>query len=709
MTEKRALLFAIAGLAVLLQTGRASDRDVLPSLSSGQVQAIIDRASGERALDDIRRLSLIHRWFVSPGYDEAASYVLEKARKIGLTGVAMEKFPADGKTHYATSLSLPRWTVDRAELRMVAPEAKHLISWAEMPTALASNSRSAAVEAELIDVGEGVQASDYEGKDVTGKLVLASSPQGKGRIELVHRLAVLERGAAGVVSYRSYYLDDFPDLVTWDHIFTFEKNGRTSTFGFCVSKRLGRELQGLLRNGQKVVLRADIKADISRGEYGVVQGSIPGKEFPDQEVWFIAHLDHANPGANDNASGSAAVLECARALLDLIKSGALPGPRRTLRFFWVPEVYGTYAYLVSHPERVRKAVAVINLDMVGENQTLCGSTFQVTRTPDSVPSFLNDVLSSGLDLLLGGPLLPGHETLGSFTITSPTGTREPWRARLVPYSGGSDHEVLMGGGLQVPATMFGSWPDYFYHTNEDTPDKCDPTQLRRAIVLAMMTAGSIANMDASSAVDFAERMYARALQRMGLDREKAGETLQRGRPGSEDLGEALNLIDHGVERESGALSSLLRLFPGEKDLERTIRQKIEGLGLERESARRDVRDSCLALCSRRKVDPPQAPAGLTPEEKEAARLIPSRLPEFPGPLSDEYIVLKLESKGIPYRNLFSEAAGFEIGAFIDGKRSVLDIRNAASAECGPVRLADVREYVQKLAAAGVIVLKKPNL
>ena len=71
MTEKRALLFAIAGLAVLLQSGRASDRDVLPSLSSGQVQAIIDRASGERALDDIRRLSLIHRWFVSPGYDEA--------------------------------------------------------------------------------------------------------------------------------------------------------------------------------------------------------------------------------------------------------------------------------------------------------------------------------------------------------------------------------------------------------------------------------------------------------------------------------------------------------------------------------------------------------------------------------------------------------------------------------------------------------------
>ena len=396
MIRKRALLIAVAGLALLLQAGRAaSDRDVLPSLNLGQVLSIIDRASGERALDHIRHLSVIHRWFVSPGYDEAAAYVRDEARKIGLDGVAIEKFPADGKIYYATSLSLPRWTVEKAELRMVAPEAKHLVSWAEMPTALASNSRTAAVEAELVDVGEGVRAADYDGKDVAGKLVLASSPQGKGRIELVHRLAVLERGAAGVISYRGYYLDDFPDLVTWDHLFTFEKNGRTSTFGFCVSKRLGRELQRLLRDGRKVILRADVKADLSPGEFGVVEGSIPGREFPDQEVWFIAHLDHANPGANDNASGSAAVLECARAFLDLFKSGALPGPRRTLRFFWVPEVYGTYAYLASHPERVRKAVAVINMDMVGENQALCGSTFQVTRTPDSMPSFLNDVLQSG--------------------------------------------------------------------------------------------------------------------------------------------------------------------------------------------------------------------------------------------------------------------------------------------------------------------------
>ena len=684
--RRRALIIMVIGLSAVLRGGPApEDPAVLPSLSSGRVRAIIDRASGERALNDIRRLSLLHRWFVSPGYDEAASYIMAEARKIGLEGVGLETFPSDGKACYAASLSVPRWSVESAELRMIAPEAKHIISWAEMPIALASNSRSAAVEAELVDVGEGVHPSDYDGKDVAGKLVLASSPQGKGRIDLVHRLAVLDRGAAGVVSYRSYYPDDFPDLVTWDHLYTLEKNGRTSTFGFCVSKRLGRELQSLLAAGRKVVLRADIKADLSPGAYGVVEGSIPGTEFPGQEVWLIAHLDHANPGANDNASGSAAILECARAFQELIRSGALPKPLRTVRFLWVPEVYGTFAYLVSHPERVRKAVAVINMDMVGENQALCGSTFQATRTPDSVPSFLNDLLSSGLDLLLGGPPLPGHETQGSFAITSPTGTRDPWHARLVPYSGGSDHEVFMGGGLQVPATMFGSWPDYFYHTNQDTPDKCDPTALRRAVVLGMMTAGSIAGMDSASAVALADGLYARAVQRMGLDLEKALVILEQGRPGSEDLKEALNLIERGAERETGTISSLSKLFPGNKDLGLTIRRKIEALGPARESAEREVRAACLALCARRNVDPARTPAGLTPEEKAAASLVPSRVPDFPGPLSDEYIAVKLESLGIPYSNPFPEAAGFEVGAFIDGRRSVLEIRNAVSAECGPVR------------------------
>ncbi len=705
MLKKNAvLLMTILAFPLVIGSGQDSRPDPLPALGPGQVQAIIDRVSGERALNDVRRLSLLHRWFNSDGYDEAAAYVLGEARSIGLSGAGIEKFPADGKILYSTHRTLPRWNVKEAELSMTAPQRRRLVSWEETPTVLASNSRSADVEAELVDVGEGVQASDYEGRDVRGKFVLASSPQAKGRIEVVHRLAVLERGAAGVVSYRSYYLDDFPDLVTWDHIWTLEKDGRTSTFGFCVSKRMGWELRRLLQEGEKVVLRAKVETSLGPGEYGVVQGSIPGAEFPDQEIWFTAHLDHANPGANDNASGSAAILESARAFSALIKAGLLPQPKRTLRFLWVPEIYGTIAYLTRHPEAAGKIIAVINMDMVGEDQKLCGSTFQVYRTPDSTPSFFNDLLAGHLDFFLAHPPQPGRELADPLAVISPFGSREPWLASVVPYSGGSDHQVFMGGGINVPASMFGSGPDTFYHTGQDTPDKCDSTQLRRAIALAMTVASSLAYSDAGAAREQAEVLFSRSLQRMAVDLERAAGFLSRSPMGGGDLKEALNILEWGSRREKRVLTSLLRLLPGEKKLESLVRQKTDALSLRAGTDQKSLRETYGALCAERGFKP--GSTTLTPEERAAGRLVPYRNPEFPGPFDDGYLAEKLDLRGQAALSRLQGLASYEAGAFIDGKLSALDIRNAVSAECGMVALSDIVDYLLALEVAGLINLGK---
>jgi len=47
----------------------------------------------------------------------------------------------------------------------------------------------------------------------------------------------------------------------------------------------------------------------------------------------------------------------------------------------------------------------------------------------------------------------------------------------------------------------------------------------------------------------------------------------------------------------------------------------------------------------------------------------------------------------------------ELGNFIDGKRSISDIRDAVSAEFGPVALPVVVEYFERLAKAGAISLR----
>ena len=69
---------------------------------------------------------------------------------------------------------------------------------APVPAGSADNSRTTHVSAELVDVGEGLVAKDYEGKDVKGKVVLASASAAA-----VHRVAVWERGALGVIAYQT--------------------------------------------------------------------------------------------------------------------------------------------------------------------------------------------------------------------------------------------------------------------------------------------------------------------------------------------------------------------------------------------------------------------------------------------------------------------------------------------------------------------------
>ncbi|HEY9077650.1 MAG TPA: M20/M25/M40 family metallo-hydrolase [Anaerolineaceae bacterium] len=99
--------------------------------------------------------------------------------------------------------------------------------------------------------------------------------------------------------------------------------------------------------------------------------TIPGSVFPQEEVLLTAHLDSIvtgygenphlyAPGAEDNASGSAALLEAARIFRYYQFN-------RTIRFIWFTGeeqgLLGSKAFVMDHP--VEKIVGVINLDMFG--------------------------------------------------------------------------------------------------------------------------------------------------------------------------------------------------------------------------------------------------------------------------------------------------------------------------------------------------------
>ena len=359
-------------------------------------------------------------------------------------------------------------------------EPFRLCRFSDVPMCVSTYSKGGEWSGELVDVGRGLNARDYEGRDVRGKVALAS-----GYAADVVRQAVIARGAVGAVIYPDA-LDrpSHPDMVRYNGVWTRADEIDKTSGSFQISATQYARLKGLLARGP-VRVRGKIDATLGPGRLTLVHAWIRGSQ-PEREILVTAHLDHPKWSANDNASGSGAMIEMARTVQALIEAKRAPPPRESIHFMWVPEYFGTLAYFDHHPEarscgawddprpapttRGPCIVANINLDMVGEDTVKTNSRFYMTRTPDSVPGSLNALLE---DLLA---------QTREADLVAPSGSRNTWPAAMIPYVQGSDHDILLG--LGIPASMLGHDPDWTHHTSEDTIDKTDATEFRRVGALA---------------------------------------------------------------------------------------------------------------------------------------------------------------------------------------------------------------------------------
>ncbi|HEX6199493.1 MAG TPA: M28 family peptidase, partial [Thermoanaerobaculia bacterium] len=548
-------IFALA--ATLLAPAAAAAPP--PLLPEETVAALAAELSGTNAREIAQEITRHHRMRGSEGFRAAAEAVAARAQAYGLSGVEVLELAADGEVFYGTQRSRPAWDADFAELWEMAPaggaagggeawvDARRIASYELRPVTLAQDSVSGAAEADLVDVGAGASPADYEGRDVAGKLVLTSSQPGA-----VAPLAVGERGAAGIVSWaqnqRSAWWGDDETLVRWGHLETF---GGPDTFAFMVSPGQAAAWRERLARGERVRLRAEVRAGRHPGVYAIPTATIPGAdpELARQEVVYSCHLDHLRPGANDNASGCAAILEVARALAKLVREGRVEAPRRTLRFVWPAEIEATIALLVARPDLAARARAVIHLDMVGGDPATTKAVFHVTRSPASLPTVANDVAEAFARWAneetyayaatgeAAPPLVNG--------LVDPEGGREPLQARIAPFSMGSDHQVWAEGSFRVPAIYMNDWPDRYIHTDADRVGNLDPTKLLRAAFLAAASGYTLASLDSDDVPELLGIVRRHALER-------AADSL--GRAGELPADEAANLLRHrlGTEREIAA-------------------------------------------------------------------------------------------------------------------------------------------------------------
>jgi hypothetical protein len=682
-----------------------------PFLPARQWTALRDESSGAVPYENLRYLTGLHRVPATAEFDQAAQFMLQREREYGLTDVHSEQFPIDGSKTYGLMRSYLAWTVEEARLWEVRPQHLLLGDWKTDPIRLADYSRSADVETALIDVGSGAREDDYSGKDVRGKIVLAD-----GVLARVQELAVGKLGAAGIVS-------DMPNqttawsgldttLVRWGHLDARQPSG----FAFMVSRQTAEALRTRLRGGEQIVLNAHVKATVGPGHWTVVTGAIPGSDSAAGEIVYSCHLDHERPGANDDGSGCVTILESARILTRLIDSGALPRPKRTLRFVWGPEVEGTMAFLAMHPEIKQRLRANIHMDMVGGDPFKNKSVFHVTGTPWSLPSFVTDVGATFLDAIrtAASDYAAGEASAATGIVETRTGeqgTRYELIADVTPYSAGSDHDDYDSSTIAVPSLYLRDWPDIYIHTDHDSVAQIDATKLRRVALLGAASGYVYASVDAKQLDSFLPFLTAQSETRLAQVFGTAQKWLADPQLDSAvSWYEARNLVNQALHRESATLHSLVEFTGASPDA--------ESEGVKALTDQAAVFNRWLDAQAKRRG---KGTAPIAPWSDDATvRRVPIRVGEF-GPLTyqndnillarlgkDRYSKINLlNSEATPLLNTRdqSELYAYEIANFVNGKRTVGEIRDAVSAEYGPVAVTLVADYLNACAEAGVIQWK----
>jgi len=426
------------------------------------MKAVGEEFSGLAAHRYVGEIIQYHRLQASPGYRRAAEHAYQKLLDFGLEAEILTYPAREGVTFWAQP-SFQEWEAREGVLHLLEPEARKLADYREIKLSLIQRSAPFEGKAEIALLEDGLEVKEYEGLNLEGKVVLT-----KGDMRRVHYLAVERGGAVGII-YDG--IKELPGLERrLDNALEYTSfwwyGGERKCFGFVLSPQEGERLRRSIKRGSVAKVRAKVISRFWDGSLEVVSALLPGES--DEEVVVVAHLCHPQWSANDNASGSATLLEVARTLHRLTLKGRLKKPRRSIRFLLVPELTGTYAYLAAHEERLPKMIAGLNLDMVGESQELCGSTLVVERLPGSTPAFSGDLLERLLEAV-------AKDTSGY----AGAGTYPSFRYGSTPFSGGSDHIILSDPTVGIPSPLLIQWPDRFYHTSLDTQDKVDPQMLAR--------------------------------------------------------------------------------------------------------------------------------------------------------------------------------------------------------------------------------------
>lgn len=432
------------------------------------------------------------------GQKKAAQYIKKHFETIGLTpgnnGSFFQEFPLDVKDPANVYIS-----VKNTEYKFL----EHFYQFGGLPDTTLTGT-------EIVDVGYGindVNYSDYEGKNVEGKLILikAGTPKDKELSKewnwRVKREEAQKQGASAVFYYDEDYEKNkkpIENYVKNPQLQLHNKGRRVSRYVpfFIVSPELNNAITSSSTKDGSYLADYEMRLNTNSKQISSenVLGFLEGTDKKEEILVITAHYDHIGydngeicNGADDDGSGTVSVLEVAEAFALAAKEGKRP--RRSVLFMTVSGeekgLLGSQYYTENPIYPLVNTIADLNIDMVG----------RVDKTHAENPNYVyvigSDKLSSELHEI-------GEQTNKLYTNLALdyiyNDDNDPNR-----FYYRSDHYNFAKNGIPVIFYFNGTHEDY--HKPTDEVDKINFNVMETRARLVFLTAWELANREQRVVVD----------------------------------------------------------------------------------------------------------------------------------------------------------------------------------------------------------------
>jgi hypothetical protein len=433
---------------------------------------------GARAMETVVFADRYYREPGNEGYEAVIDHVEAELRQAGYGARDPLRLEV-----LETPMKSPAWTPRRArlELRVEGDEPRVLHEFSKPEdrdrTMLPANAPSANVEGPLVYVLDAVQQGSVLATDAPLSRQLLRSAEEKGAVAVLS--SALEPYNVDPTDAKRHL-----DAIAYVHV-----PAGTKLPVAMISPRTYADLKQIpTRKSPRIAFTAEVET--AERPMRTVVATVEGVEMPGDAVVIPAHVQE--PGACDNASGVATVLEEARNLSELLEKGDLELPRRSIAFVFGQEIEQSRMWI---EKSGRTAIAAVAADMTGESAKETGALALLERMPDPGavdPLPPDEHTSWGSSPVSADSLAPdGISLVARCAMIDVGGLSKGWTTREHPYEGGSDHSVFLARG--IPAVLFWHFPDFCYHTSLDRAANVDKDEMRRTGAAILSTALALAD------------------------------------------------------------------------------------------------------------------------------------------------------------------------------------------------------------------------